>query len=97
MSKDNKNIDNNLISVFKTVIIISAITLLTYIIMAIITHFSLNYETETYKFSQSLAYIFNIKSSIFKFFIGFVFLNIIWILLAIFIKFLKKLITKKYD
>jgi len=94
MSKDSKNIDNNLISIFKTVFVISAIALLTYVIMAIITHFSLNYETETYKFSQSLAYVFNTNSAIFKFFIGFVMLNISWILLAIFINFLKKLIIK---
>ncbi|NPA45254.1 MAG: hypothetical protein GXO49_06960 [Chlorobi bacterium] len=94
MSKDKKNIDNKLISVFKTVFTISAIALLTYVIMAIITHFSLNYETETYKFSQSLEYVFNTNSAIFKFFLGFVLLNVSWILLAIFINFLKKQIVK---
>ncbi len=94
MSKDNKNIENNLITIFKTVFIISFIVILTYVIMAVITHFSLNYKTETYSFSQSLLSIFNTKTAIFKFFTAFILLNIVWISFAILIKFIKKQLIK---
>jgi len=94
MSKDKKNIDKSLISVFKTLLTIAIIVTFTFVIMAVITHFSLNYKLETYNFTDSLLFIFNPESSFFKFFEGFILLNVIWILLAVFIKFISKQLIK---
>ena len=95
MSKDNNNTENNLVKVLKTLIVITIIALITYAIMAVITHFSLNFETEKYKFYFSLKSIFDTETAIFKFFTGFMILNILWLLISVSIFFLKKLILKK--
>lgn len=92
MSKDNINMNKSILTILKTLLIILGIALLMYAIMAIITHFSLNYETENYTFSQSLNYIFNTKTAIFNFFIAFMVLNIVWVSIAISINFFKKII-----
>lgn len=89
MSKDKKNIENNLIRIFKTIFTILLLAISMYIIMAIITHFSLNYNNENYKFTQSLLSIFNSDTAIFKFFFAFVILNVSWILVAVMINFIK--------
>jgi len=91
MSKDNINMNKSILTILKTLLIILGIALLMYAIMAIITHFSLNYEMENYTFSQSLNYIFNTKTAIFKFFIAFMVLNIVWVSIAISINFFKKI------
>lgn len=95
MSKDNNNTENNLVKVLKTLIIITIIALITYAIMAVITHFSLNFETEEYIFFLSLKSIFDTETAIFKFFTGFMILNILWLLISVSIFFLKKFILKK--
>lgn len=80
--------------IFKTMIMIFIITLFTYIIMAVITDFSLNYKLQNYKFSQSLTLIFDFSSDFFQFFLWFIVLNIIWISAAIFIWFIFKIIKR---
>jgi len=80
--------------IFKTLFMIFFIALLTYAIMAVITHFSLNYQLPNYKFTQSLISIFDFSTDIFKFFIGFILINIIWITLAILIFYIKNLIHR---
>lgn len=90
MSKDNKNKEKRLPEVLKTLVYIFLIALITYAVMAVITHFSLNYKTETYHFTESLKSIFNTDTAMFKFFVGFMILNILWILFAVTIQFLKK-------
>ncbi len=90
MSKDNKNKEKRLPEVFKTLVYIFLIALITYAVMAVITHFSLNYKTETYHFIESLKSIFNTDTAMFKFFVGFMILNILWILFAVTIQFVKK-------
>ncbi len=86
MSKSEKTI--------KTLFMIFFIALLTYAMMAVITHFSLNYQLPNYKFTQSLISIFDFSTDIFKFFIGFILINIIWISLAILIFYITKLIRR---
>lgn len=81
--------------IFKTLLIILIITLFTYAVMAVITHFSLNYQLPNYKFSQSLQSIYNFNTDMFKFFIGFIIINIVWISAAIFIWFITKIIKGK--
>lgn len=90
MSKDNKNIEKRLTVVLKTLVYIFFIALITYAVMAVITHFSLNFGTESYQFSQSLNSIFNTQTAIFNFFLSFIIMNIVWILLAVCIHFIKK-------
>ncbi len=90
MSKDNKNKEKRMTEVFKTLLYIFLIALITYAVMAVITHFSLNFETETYRFRESLLSVFNSKTAIFKFFLSFMILNIIWILFAVSFRFIKK-------
>ena len=94
MSKDNKNTDKKFITILKTIVSISIIAILTYALMAIITHFSLNFELENYKFKESLISIIDIDTAIFKFFIGFMILNIIWLSFAVIIHMIKKTIFK---
>ena len=94
MSKDNKNTFKKYFA-FKTMITIAFIAFLTYAVMAVITHFSLNLNTENYSFSKSLASIFNTNTAIFKFFIYFMILNVIWISIAVSIFKIKKLIAGK--
>lgn len=93
MSKDNKNTENNLIKVLKTLIVIAIIAVITYAVMAVITHFSLNFESENYKFYTSIKSIFDFETAIFKFFKGFMILNISWIFISVSIFFFKKLIV----
>ena len=95
MSKDNKNTDKKFIAILKTILSISVIAIITYAIMAVITHFSLNFELENYSFRQSLISIFNTDTAIFKFFTGFMILNIIWLSFAVIIHLIKKSIVKK--
>ncbi len=90
MSKDNKNKEKSLSVVSKTLLYIFIIALITYAAMAVITHFSLNYKTEAYYFTQSLNSIFNTETAMFKFFIAFMVLNICWIIFAVLIQFIKK-------
>jgi hypothetical protein len=92
MSKDKKFPDINLKTVIRTMIIIALIAVLTYATMAVITHFSLNFKLETYKFRDSLLSIFDFETAIFKFFLGFMILNIIWLSLALLIWLIKKII-----
>ncbi len=80
--------------IFKTILMILIITLLTYAVMAVITHFSLNYKLPDYKFSQSLISITDFNTDFFTFFIGFIFVNIIWISFALLIFFIKKQIHR---
>ena len=94
MSKDNKNTDKKFIAILKTILSISFIAIITYAIMAIITHFSLNFKLENYKFKESLISIIDIDTAIFKFFIGFMILNIIWLSFAVIIHMIKKTIFK---
>jgi len=79
---------------FKTLFMILIITLLTYAVMAVITHFSLNYQLPDYKFSQSLLSIIDFDTDIFMFFIGFIIINIVWTAFALFIFFIKKQIHR---
>ena len=98
MSKDNKNTENHYVKVLKTLSIIAVIALITYAIMAIITHFSLNFESDNYKFNSSIISVFDTETAIFKFFIGFMILNISWLAVSVSIFFIKKLIIKsKYE
>ncbi len=76
--------------IFLTVIIMSFITVATYVIMAVITHFSLNYLTDNYNFLQSLISVFDISTAIFKFFSAFMIMFVATIFIAIFIKLAKK-------
>ena len=98
MSKDNKNTRKSLTKILKTLIVIAIIALITYSIMAVINHFSLNFETENYKFNKSLMSIFDYETAIFKFFIGFMILNISWLFISVSIFFFNKLLIKnKYE
>ena len=80
--------------IFKTLLMILIITLLTYAVMSVITHFSLNYQLPEYTFSQSLLSVFDFSTDIFKFFFGFILINIIWISMALLIFYIKKLIHR---
>ncbi len=92
MSKDNKNKEKFIFTVLKTLVIMLLITLLTYSVMSVITHFSLFYGIKDYSFKQSVNYIFNTNSSIFMFFSRFLIINILWISIAVFINYIKKLL-----
>jgi len=94
MSKDNKNKENKMSKVVKTLLYILLIAIITYAVMAVITHFSLNFETETYKFKKSIDSIFDTSTAIFKFFSAFMLLNISWIIIAVSIYFIKKKFIK---
>ncbi|MCF6365598.1 MAG: hypothetical protein L3J35_05285 [Bacteroidales bacterium] len=94
MSKDNKNKENKMPAVLKTLLSIFLIALITYAVMAIITHFSLNFETETYKFKKSIDSIFNTSTAIFKFFTVFMLVNISWIIIAVLIHYIKRIFIK---
>ena len=98
MSKDKKNSEKNLRTIVRTMLIIACIAVLTYAIMAVITHFSLNFEFENYKFKESLLSIFDFDTAIFKFFIGFMIINIIWLSVAVIIFLIKKTVfNNKYE
>ncbi len=77
----------------KVFVYISFATLLTYAIMAVITHFSLNYEAESYEFNQSLQSIFDTETDMFKFFAGFVVIYVVWILSAVILQYIKKSVS----
>jgi len=98
MTKEIKNIKRTTILrmsiIFKTLGMILLIALIMYSVMAVITHFSLNYETDGYQFFQSLSYIFNIETAIFRFFAAFMLLNMGWIFLAVSINFIQKQFIK---
>lgn len=98
MSKDSKNTVKKFISILRTILIIALIAIAAYSIMAVITHFSLNFELENYKFKDSILSIFNTETAIFKFFIGFMILNIVWLIIAVSIYSVKKfLFRNKYE
>jgi|GEM_PF-2734306 hypothetical protein len=97
MSKDKKNTDIHFTVILKTVFIILIITFFTYSIMAVITHFSLNYKSENYLFIDSIKSVFDTTTAIFKFFAAFILLNIVWVTVAIFIRFIKNKFFDKYD
>lgn len=98
MSKDSKNTVNKFTSILRTMIIIALIAFSTYAIMAVITHFSLNFELRDYKFKDSLLSIFNTETAIFKFFLGFMILNFVWLSIALLIYSVKKTLSKnKYE
>lgn len=98
MSKDSKNTANKFTRILRTMIIIVLIAIAAYAIMAVITHFSLNFELENYKFKDSLLSIFDSGTAIFKFFLGFMILNIVWISIAVLFYTVKKTLFKnKYE
>jgi len=90
MSKDSKNTENSFPIVVKTLIIMALIAVMTYALMAVITHFSLHFESDNYLFSESLKSVFDTKTAIFKFFVVFMILNIVWLSLAVSIYYIKK-------
>lgn len=81
--------------VIKTIAAMLIIAIITYVIMAIITHFSLNYLTENYKFYQSIVSVFDTDTAIFKFFIGFVVLCVSTVVIAISIQKYSSIFSKK--
>ncbi len=60
-----------------------------YIIMAVITHFSLNYLGNEYRFGQSLTAVFDTNTAIFEFFRAFVILVVTVVITALFVRKLK--------
>jgi len=86
MSKDIKNTKSDVISRIKIPGIILLIIFISYALMAVVNHLSLNIEAENYRFSQSLSAIFNTQTSIFKFFLLFISVFGIWISGAFIIK-----------
>lgn len=94
MSKDNKNTDKNFFAV-KTIVTIIIIAFVTYAIMAVINHFSLNFEFENYAFKNSLVSIFDTDTAIFKFFMYFMILNFVWISIALSIRLINRSIVNK--
>ncbi|NPA68241.1 MAG: hypothetical protein GXO50_06490 [Chlorobi bacterium] len=89
------NNKNKIRSVLKTTLMIFIITVFTYAVMAVITHFSLNYKLPDYNFTDSLMSVFNFNTDIFKFFSGFILINIFWITIAVSINLLLKQIRRK--
>lgn len=89
------NINGKSKKYFETLTIIFLIVIATYSIMAIITHFSLNYKFDDYKLTDSILSIFDRETAIFKFFIGFIILIISWILSAMLIKYIKDKIKRR--
>lgn len=75
--------------VVKVVIYIILISLATYAVMAVITHFSLNYLNGDYRFVQSLKAVFDTETAMFKFFRAFALLESGFIILALFTKLIK--------
>lgn len=78
------------IKVVSTLSIMLLITISAYVIMAIITHFSLNYLAENYRFSQSLISVFDTETAIFNFFFVFVIMCVTTVLTAISVKIAKE-------
>lgn len=95
MSKDKKNTQTTFPAIAKTLAVIAVIIIATYSIMAVITHFSLNFETENYKFTDSLLSVFNTETAIFKFFTIFMIMNVAWLSIALLVYFIKKMIIKR--
>ena len=73
-------------TIVKVILYIIFITIATYVIMAIITHFSLNNTVEKYQFLHSLISVFDTDTAIFNFFKIFIFIESGFIILAILIK-----------
>jgi len=86
--KEPDNINYN--KYLKAFFYITLTIIVTYATMAVITHFSLNYTSPDYKFLQSLKSIFDTKTAVFKFFGTFLIINVIWILSAVFIKYIRR-------
>jgi len=76
---------------------ITVITIITYVVMAVITHFSLHYKFPEYKFSQSLKSVFDFNTDFFKFFLWFILINIVWISVAVLLNFFISVIKHKND
>lgn len=74
----------------RIIVYIVLISLATYAVMAVITHFSLNYLQEDYYFSQSLAAIFDTDTAMFKFFRAFMLLEGGFVSLTILVKLIKE-------
>ncbi len=81
--------------VVKTITAMIIISIITYVVMAIITHFSLNYLSDNYKFHQSIVSVFDFKTAIFKFFGGFIILCTSTVVIAVSIKFYSSLFSKE--
>jgi len=78
------------IKVIKTLSNIILLLLVTYSIMAFITHFSLNFKTENYRIFSSFLAIFDIKTTIFKFFAAFFLLILSFMFGTFFIQTIKE-------
>lgn len=74
----------------RIVLYILLISLATYAVMAVITHFSLHNLQDGYTFSQSLLAIFDTETAMYKFFRAFMFLETGFVLLAILIKLIRE-------
>ncbi len=89
MYHEKKSVPVSFEKVIKVVLYIIFISLATYAIMAVITHFSLNYLNKNYTFSQSLISIFDTKTAMFKFFRAFAYVEGGFVILALIIKLIK--------
>ncbi len=81
--------------ILNTLFKILIISLITYAVMAVITHFSLHYRFQGYKFSQSLISVYDFNTDIFKFYAGFMIINAIWIVAAVIVYNINKIIRKR--
>ena len=73
----------------KTSLSIIAIFLVTYAVMAVITHFALNNSRDSYTFTDSLYAIFDSNTNIFRLVFGFGVFSLVVIFTAILLKSLK--------
>jgi len=73
----------------KSLLYITALVLITYVLLAIITHFSLNNVRADYAFSQSLAAVLDTQTAIFKFVFGFVAISASIVTFAVLVKKIK--------
>ncbi len=81
--------------ILNTLFKILIISLVTYAAMAVITHFSLHYRFPGYKLSQSLMSVYDFNTDIFKFYAGFMIINAIWIVAAVIVYNIYKIIRKR--
>ncbi len=83
----------SLIIYIKSISYIFIISLITYIVMAVITHFSINNSHPEYSYTDSLRALTDTSTPIFKFVIGFGLLALSMILIAVTVKFIYTLFT----
>lgn len=88
--KENKNQELSFEMVIRIMVYIILTALGTYAVMAVITHFSLNYLSPGYSFSDSLYSVLDTNTPIFKFVIGFGILSLATVFVAVFIKLIKE-------